>query len=83
MTWPLSILWGVPEAAIDANSINKRDLLMYYMYDERGRRFYQNLRWTNGRGFFCRRSLSVGKSEAADKRQLDGRRIKIQSERQP
>ena len=44
LTWPLSILWGVPEAAIDANSINKRDLLMYYMYDERGRRFYQNLR---------------------------------------
>ncbi len=34
--WPWSILWGVPEAAIDANIINERDLLYYYQYDKQG-----------------------------------------------
>ncbi|MDR2901766.1 MAG: hypothetical protein LBU87_01470 [Lactobacillales bacterium] len=27
LTWPVSILWGIPEAAIDANNINKRSLI--------------------------------------------------------
>jgi len=35
--WPLSVLWGVPEAVVDANNINKRELLYYYQYDGRGR----------------------------------------------
>ena len=35
--WPASILWAVPEAAIDANNINKRELLYYYTYDEKGK----------------------------------------------
>ena len=35
--WPLSILWGVPEAAIDADNINKREMLYYYTYDEKGK----------------------------------------------
>ena len=43
LTWPLSILWGIPSAAIDANTINKRDLLMYYTYDEKGKQVYKNL----------------------------------------
>ena len=34
ITWPLSVLWGVPEAAIDAGTINQRDLLYYYQYDK-------------------------------------------------
>lgn len=37
LTWPLSILWAVPEAAIDADNINKRELIYYYMYDEQGK----------------------------------------------
>ena len=37
LTWPLSILWGVPEAAIDADNINKREMLYYYTYDEQGK----------------------------------------------
>ncbi|MGI5845828.1 MAG: hypothetical protein ACOX7D_01415 [Alphaproteobacteria bacterium] len=35
--WPTSILWGVPEAAIDADNINKRELLYYYKYDKKGK----------------------------------------------
>ena len=37
LTWPISILWGVPEGAIDANKINERELVYYYIYDEDGR----------------------------------------------
>lgn len=37
LLWPASILWGVPEAAIDADNINKRELLYYYTYDEKGK----------------------------------------------
>lgn len=32
LLWPVSIIWGVPEAALDANNINKRDMLNYYRY---------------------------------------------------
>jgi len=37
VTWPVSILWGVPEAAIDANAINKRELIYYYDFDDIGK----------------------------------------------
>jgi hypothetical protein len=36
--WPISILWGVPEAAIDANNINEREMLYYYKYDAQGKK---------------------------------------------
>ncbi len=36
--WPLSIVWAVPEAAIDADNINKRELIYYYMYDKQGQK---------------------------------------------
>lgn len=36
--WPLSIAWGVPEAAIDANKINEREMLYYYKYDAQGKK---------------------------------------------
>lgn len=32
ITWPLSIIWGVPEAMIDAGTLNQRDLLYYYRF---------------------------------------------------
>lgn len=35
LTWPVSILWGVPEATIDANSINERELVYYYKYTKK------------------------------------------------
>lgn len=38
ITWPFSILWGVPEAAVDANRINERELIYYYKYDRQGQK---------------------------------------------
>lgn len=29
LTWPFSIIWGVPEAVIDANTINQREMLLH------------------------------------------------------
>lgn len=37
LCWPISVVWAVPEAGIDANNINKRELLYYYQYDRIGR----------------------------------------------
>ena len=34
--WPLSIVWGAPQAAIDANSLNKREMLYFYRYNQYG-----------------------------------------------
>ena len=34
LTWPISIIWGVPEAVVDANRINERELIYYYKYDK-------------------------------------------------
>ncbi len=36
ITWPISVIWGIPEAAVDANRINERELIYYYTYDESG-----------------------------------------------
>ncbi len=38
LLWPISILWGVPEAAVDANRINERELIYYYKYDSQGKK---------------------------------------------
>lgn len=37
LTWPVSILWGVPEGVVDANKINERELVYFYSFDESGR----------------------------------------------
>ncbi len=42
LTWPISVIWGIPEAAIDANNINKRELLYYYTYDKHGKKELEN-----------------------------------------
>lgn len=34
LTWPVSIIWGIPEAAIDANRINEREMIYHYKYDK-------------------------------------------------
>ena len=31
--WPISVVWAIPEAAIDANTINERELIYHYKYD--------------------------------------------------
>ena len=40
--WPWSIVWGVPEAAIDATTINKRELIYHYKYDRKSPVFNQH-----------------------------------------
>lgn len=37
LMWPISVVWGIPEAAIDADTINKREMLYYYTYDKYGK----------------------------------------------
>lgn len=37
LVWPISIVWAVPQAAVDANTINKRELVRYYLYDKSGK----------------------------------------------
>ncbi len=37
LMWPLSVVWGIPQAAIDARTINQREAVYYYRYDPRGR----------------------------------------------
>lgn len=32
ITWPFSVIWGIPEAAIDANRINERELIYFYSF---------------------------------------------------
>ena len=36
--WPISIVWSAPQAAIDANTLNKREMIYYYQYDKDGKR---------------------------------------------
>ena len=36
LSWPLSIVWAIPQAAIDANVINKRETVYYYFSDRKG-----------------------------------------------
>jgi len=36
LMWPISVVWGIPEAAVDANRINERELIYYYTFDESG-----------------------------------------------
>jgi len=43
LTWPLSILWGIPEAAIDAGTINKREIIYYYHFDSKGKIEFKKL----------------------------------------
>jgi len=34
--WPPSILWGVPQATIDAVTLNKRETAFYYQFNPQG-----------------------------------------------
>lgn len=33
----VSVVWGISEAAIDAETINERELVYYYTFDESGK----------------------------------------------
>lgn len=38
LLWPISVLWGIPEAAVDAKTINQREMLYYYKFDPMGKK---------------------------------------------
>jgi len=44
ISWPVSVIWGVPEAMIDANTINKRELIYYYKYNKKGKAQLEKLK---------------------------------------
>jgi len=37
LTWPFSIIWGIPQAAADATVINKKETVYYYTYEKSGK----------------------------------------------
>lgn len=37
LTWPISVVWGIPEAGIDANAINQRELIYFYTFEAAGK----------------------------------------------
>ena len=38
LAWPFSVVWGIPEAAIDASTINRKETLYHYTMSPVGRR---------------------------------------------
>ena len=44
LTWPFSIVWGVPGAVIDANTINKKETVYYYRFDPQGKKQFESLK---------------------------------------
>lgn len=38
LTWPISPIWAIPEGAIDAGTINKKEVVYYYTFDPRGQK---------------------------------------------
>lgn len=42
--WPISVVWGVPQAAVDANLINAQELVAFYEYDEIGMEEWNNIK---------------------------------------
>lgn len=47
ITWPVSILWGIPEAAVDAGRINMRETVYYYTFDKKGKKEFERLKAEN------------------------------------
>lgn len=46
LLWPLSIVWAVPQGAIDANTLNKQDMIYYYQFDKDGKAEMQKINFT-------------------------------------
>ncbi len=44
LTWPISVVWGIPEAAIDAKTINKKETIYYYKFNPKGKKEFQKLK---------------------------------------
>jgi hypothetical protein len=35
--WPISIVWAAPQGAIDAHTLNEREMLYFYHYEKAGK----------------------------------------------
>ncbi len=35
--WPISAVWGIPQACIEAKALNERELIYYYTFDKDGK----------------------------------------------
>lgn len=46
LAWPISVVWGIPEAAIDASTINKKETVYYYMHTAEGKKALENRKAT-------------------------------------
>ena len=46
--WPLSPIWAVPQGAIDATTINKKETVNYYTFDRIGKQEFAQLRLDEG-----------------------------------
>jgi hypothetical protein len=44
LTWPLSILWGIPGAAQDAVVINQKETIRFYKYMPEGQKEFKRLK---------------------------------------
>lgn len=44
VTWPVSVIWGVPEGVIDANTINKKETVYYYFIDRMGKQEFEKIK---------------------------------------
>lgn len=40
LTWPISVVWGVPQAAIDASTINEKETFHFYKHSVQGQEEY-------------------------------------------
>ena len=41
--WPMSIVWAAPQGAIDAGTLNEREMLHYYRYNKYGKQALKEL----------------------------------------
>ena len=41
--WPFSVVWAAPQGAIDAGTLNGREMLYYYRYDQSGKQALKDL----------------------------------------
>ena len=44
LVWPFSPVWAVPQGAIDATTINKKETVNYYTFDRIGKKEFAQLR---------------------------------------
>ncbi len=47
LLWPITCLWSVPQAAIDADNISQRQTVIFYFDTEEGRKEFERLKALN------------------------------------